>query len=94
VNDFHLFAQPIGIFVTHQSHRSSFSDEISNPYIRFSQWVPVGDYMYYAHDIVAFDVPLTVETTTMRPERHFPWHINEFAAMVLSEKRRSWNLMS
>jgi len=43
----------------------------------FPEWVPVGDYMYYAHDIVAFDVPLTVENLRNAYRKGiFPWHIN------------------
>ncbi|MGH7783981.1 MAG: leucyl/phenylalanyl-tRNA--protein transferase, partial [Candidatus Binatia bacterium] len=43
----------------------------------FPEWLPVGDYMYYAHDIVAFDVPLTVENLrTAYRNGIFPWHIN------------------
>jgi len=43
----------------------------------FPEWVPVGDYMYYAHDIVAFDVPLTVENLRNAYRNGiFPWHIN------------------
>lgn len=42
----------------------------------FPEWIPVGDYMYYAHDIVAFDIPLT--TANLRTAYRngiFPWHI-------------------
>jgi len=43
----------------------------------FPEWVPVGDYMYYAHDIVAFDVPLTVENLRNAYRNGiFPWYIN------------------
>ena len=43
----------------------------------FPEWVPVGDYMYYAHDIVAFDVPLTVENLrNAYCNGIFPWYIN------------------
>ena len=42
----------------------------------FPEWIPVGDYMYYAHDIVAFDVPLTVgNLRTAYSQGIFPWHI-------------------
>jgi len=43
----------------------------------FPEWVPVGDYLYYAHDIVAFDVPLTVDNLRVAYRNGiFPWHIN------------------
>ena len=43
----------------------------------FPEWLPVGDYMYYTHDIVAFDVPLTVENLREAyTSGIFPWHIN------------------
>lgn len=43
----------------------------------FPEWLPVGDYLYYAHDIVAFEVPLTLENLrTAYTNGIFPWHIN------------------
>lgn len=42
----------------------------------FPEWVLIGDYFYYAHDIIAFDVPLTVENLrTAYSQGIFPWHI-------------------
>lgn len=42
----------------------------------FPEWVPIGDYFYYAHDIIAFDVPLTVENLREAYRSGiFPWHI-------------------
>ena len=43
----------------------------------FPEWVPVGDYLYYAHDIVAFNVPLNVDNLRLAYRNGiFPWHIN------------------
>jgi leucyl/phenylalanyl-tRNA--protein transferase len=43
----------------------------------FPEWVLIGDYFYYAHDIIAFDVPLTVENLkTSYVQGIFPWHID------------------
>lgn len=42
----------------------------------FPDWVPVGEYMYYAHDIVAFDVPLNVANLKAAYSLGiFPWFI-------------------
>jgi leucyl/phenylalanyl-tRNA--protein transferase len=42
----------------------------------FPEWVPLGQYMYYAHDIVAFDVPLSIENLRNAYRNGiFPWHI-------------------
>jgi len=55
-----------------------FSSAFPDPHTYdFPEWVPVGDYMYYAHDIVAFDVPLTVENLRNAYRNGiFPWYIN------------------
>jgi leucyl/phenylalanyl-tRNA--protein transferase len=55
-----------------------FSAAFPNPSTYdFPEWLPVGDYLYYAHDIVAFDVPLNVENLrTAYRNGIFPWHIN------------------
>jgi leucyl/phenylalanyl-tRNA--protein transferase len=43
----------------------------------FPEWMPVGDYLYYAHDIVAFDVALNVDNLRLAYRSGiFPWHIN------------------
>lgn len=42
----------------------------------FPDWVPVGEYMYYAHDIVAFDVPLNIANLKAAYSLGiFPWYI-------------------
>src|SRR5689334_19710587 len=43
----------------------------------FPDWVPVGDYIYYAHDIVAFGIPMTIENLRSAYSNGiFPWHIS------------------
>jgi leucyl/phenylalanyl-tRNA--protein transferase len=42
----------------------------------FPEWAPVGEYMYYAHDIIAFDVPLSVANLRAAYTKGiFPWYI-------------------
>ncbi|MEP7077066.1 MAG: leucyl/phenylalanyl-tRNA--protein transferase, partial [Acidobacteriota bacterium] len=42
----------------------------------FPEWVPVGDYVYYAHDIIAFDVPMNVANLRAAYSNGiFPWYI-------------------
>lgn len=42
----------------------------------FPEWVRVGKYMYYAHDIIAFDVALSVANLQNAYRTGiFPWHI-------------------
>ena len=42
----------------------------------FPEWVLIGDYFYYATDIIAFNVPLTLENLKdAYPKGIFPWYI-------------------
>ncbi len=41
----------------------------------FPEWLPVGDYFYYARDVIAFGTPLTVETVAEAYRKGiFPWY--------------------
>lgn len=43
----------------------------------FPEWVLIGDYFYFASDIIAFDVPLTFENLKdAYCKGIFPWHID------------------
>ena len=43
--------------------------------IRYSRWVEVGEWLYRANDVVAFGVPLTVDTAREAYMKGiFPWH--------------------
>ena len=43
----------------------------------FPEWVPYGDYFYKADDIIAFGVPLTIESVKEAYRKGiFPWNID------------------
>ncbi|MBV9241872.1 MAG: leucyl/phenylalanyl-tRNA--protein transferase [Acidobacteria bacterium] len=49
-----------------------FPDPLS---IHYARWVEVGEWLYRANDVVAFGVPLTVETAREAYRKGiFPWH--------------------
>lgn len=42
---------------------------------KYPDWVVIGDYMFRSNDVVAFGIPLTVDTVREAYERGiFPWH--------------------
>jgi leucyl/phenylalanyl-tRNA--protein transferase len=56
----------------------------------FPEWVLVGDYFYYARDIVAFDIPLTVENLRAAYlSGIFPWHIRRVPLPWFCPERRA-----
>ena len=56
----------------------------------FPEWVLIGDYFYRADDIVAFDVPLTVENLKDAYRKGiFPWHIDGVPLPWFCPERRA-----
>jgi leucyl/phenylalanyl-tRNA--protein transferase len=56
----------------------------------FPEWELIGDYFYFARDIVAFDIPLTVENLrTAYRAGIFPWHINRVPLPWFCPERRA-----
>jgi len=56
----------------------------------FPEWVLVGEYFYRADDIVAFDVPLTVENLKDAYRKGiFPWHIEGVPLPWFCPERRA-----
>jgi leucyl/phenylalanyl-tRNA--protein transferase len=56
----------------------------------FPEWTLVGEYFYYAHDIVAFDIPLTVENLRAAYRQGiFPWHIRGVPLPWFCPERRA-----
>ena len=56
----------------------------------FPEWVLIGDYFYRADDIVAFDVPLTVENLKDAYRKGiFPWHIEGVPLPWFCPERRA-----
>jgi leucyl/phenylalanyl-tRNA--protein transferase len=56
----------------------------------FPEWVLIGEYFYRADDIVAFDVPLTVENLKDAYRKGiFPWHIEGVPLPWFCPERRA-----
>ena len=57
---------------------------------RFPEWIPLGDYAYYAREVVSFGDPLTVENLREAyPKGIFPWHMDGIPLPWYCPERRA-----
>lgn len=67
------------------------ADQFPDPLMHdFPEWLPHGDYLYYAHDVISYGDELTVENLAEAYSKGiFPWYINGLPLPWYCPERRA-----